>query len=137
MKPIRRSYRSEIDLGAVLALKQICTTPQNIYDPPTLSDFHRLLAPEVLPLPALNDTLFRGEMTQEQVQRMMTQRMTAVWEESHGTRLAYALIAQPGRVLTFQVHPQARGQGLEAAILEWGVEQMQTIIQARRTSQDL
>jgi hypothetical protein len=37
--------------------------------------------------------------------------------------LAYALIAQPGS-LEFQVHPQARGQGLETAILAWGLEQM-------------
>jgi hypothetical protein len=30
-----RPYTSETDLPAVLALKQVCTTPQNIYDRPT------------------------------------------------------------------------------------------------------
>ncbi len=39
-----RPYNSETDLPAVLALKQVCTTPQNIYDRPTTSDLRRLLA---------------------------------------------------------------------------------------------
>jgi hypothetical protein len=30
-----RPYTSEADLPAVLALKQVCTTPQNMYDRPT------------------------------------------------------------------------------------------------------
>src|SRR5437868_11507467 len=41
----RRSYKSETDLPVVLALKQVCTTAQNIYDAPTTSDLRRLLAP--------------------------------------------------------------------------------------------
>jgi len=45
MKPNRRFYNSETDLDAVLALKQVCTTPQNIYDRPTVSDLRKLLAP--------------------------------------------------------------------------------------------
>jgi hypothetical protein len=43
MKDIQRSYNSEADLPAVLALKQVCTTAQNIYDRPTTSDLRRLL----------------------------------------------------------------------------------------------
>ena len=45
MKPIRRSYNGETDLEALLPLKQVCTTPQNIYDRPTVSDLRKLLTP--------------------------------------------------------------------------------------------
>jgi hypothetical protein len=54
-----------------------------------------------------------------------------LWEEADGRLLAYALIVPPSTVLTFQVHPQAHGSGLEAQILAWAVERMQT--QARRS----
>ncbi len=47
MKPTQRSYTNETDLDAILALKQVSTTLQNIYDPPTLSDLRRLLTPIV------------------------------------------------------------------------------------------
>ena len=42
-----------------------------------------------------------------------------------------ALIAQPGSSLTFQIHPQAQGQSIEAEILAWGLAQMRLITQAR------
>jgi hypothetical protein len=45
MKLTTRSFTSEIDLPAVLALKQVCTTPENRYDRPTISDLRRLLSP--------------------------------------------------------------------------------------------
>jgi len=67
----------------------------------------------------------------------MTQRVTALWEDEQGQLIAYALIAQPGSILTFQVDQEAHGQGLEAAILAWGVAQMQAIAQARGLSREL
>jgi len=44
-----------------------------------------------------------------------------LWVETDGTSVAYALIAPPSTVLTFQVHPQARGSGLKAQILAWAI----------------
>ena len=32
MNVTQRSYRSEVDLSAMLALKQLCTTPQLVFD---------------------------------------------------------------------------------------------------------
>jgi mycothiol synthase len=49
----------------------------------------------------------------------------------------YALLAQPGSSLTFQVHPQAQSQSIEAEILAWGLAQMQRIAQAQGSPRDL
>jgi hypothetical protein len=141
MNATQRPYNRETDLPAVLALKQLCTLPQTIYDPPTISDLLRLLAPLPEPLTALSEKrseeqAFR-EMSPEQRQRVLTQRLTALWEDKSRTLLAYALIAQPGSSLTSQVHPEAQWQGLEAEILAWGLAQMQAIAQARGSSRDL
>ena len=76
-------------------------------------------------------------MSPEHAQRAITQHMTALWEDTSGTLLAYALIAQPGSSLTFNIHPRAQGHGSEAEILAWGLEQMQAIVQARGTTRDL
>jgi ribosomal protein S18 acetylase RimI-like enzyme len=46
-------------------------------------------------------------------------------------------MAQPGSILTFQVHPQAQGQGIEAEILAWGLAQTQLIARTRGVSRDL
>ncbi len=56
-------------------------------------------------------------MSQEQRHRALTQRLTTLWENASGQLVAYALIAQPASTLTFQVHPKAQGQGLEADVL--------------------
>ena len=40
--------------------------------------------------------------------------------------IAYALFAFPSTVLVFQVHPGARGRGIEAQILAWGIERLHT-----------
>jgi hypothetical protein len=135
MKPIRRSYNSETDLDAVLALKQVCTTPQNIYDRPTFSELRRLLAPiaertaRTSEKPSWQEAL-QG-MSPESRHRAATQRLTALWEDRSGQLVAYALIMQPGGSLTFQIHPAVQGQGLAAEILAWGLEQTQAIVQAR------
>lgn len=138
---LQRPYTSEADLDALLALKQRCATPQTMYDSPTVSDLRQLL----LPL-AIQNAHTQNEQTWWQAlealspaqrQRALTQHLTALWEDAGGNLLAYALIAQPGSSLTLQVHPQARGQGIETAILTWGLAQMQFMVQRRGTPRDL
>jgi len=141
MNHTQRSYRGEVDLPAILALKQLCTTPQNIYDRPTTSDLRQLFAPvpeltaHATDEPSWQEAL-RGTSSEDR-HRAATQRLTALWEDADGQLVACALIPQPGCALTIQVHPQAHGQGLEAAILAWGLAQTQRIAQTRGGSRDL
>src|SRR5579864_3249179 len=121
-----RPYAGAADIQPIIALKQVCTTAQNLYDAPTVSELRALLAP----LPQ-NPTAARspwedaqGTVIRHLYRRAMTQRTTALWEEADGWLMAYALFAFPGTILTFQVHPQARGSGLETEILVWAMEQM-------------
>jgi mycothiol synthase len=60
----------------------------------------------------------------------MIQQATLLWEEADGTLVAYALMTPPSPVLTFQVHPQVRGGGLETQILTWAGERLHA--EARR-----
>lgn len=141
MNSTQRPYRGEVDLPAMLALKQLCTTPQNVFDRPTTSDLRRLFTPFIELTARANDKpswqeALRG-MSSENRHRALTQRFTALWEDANGQLVACALIAQPGCSLTFQVHPQAQGQGVEAEILAWGLAQTQLIAQTRGTSRDL
>jgi mycothiol synthase len=76
-------------------------------------------------------------MSSEDRHRALTQRLTALWEDGSGQLVAYALIAHPGCALTFQVHPQVQGQGLETEILAWGLAQTQLIARTLGTSRDL
>src|SRR5579859_802888 len=141
MNATQRPYSSETDLSALLALKQRCTTPQNLYDRPTTSDLRQLFAllaeltTRTSEKPSWQEAL-RG-MSPEHRQRALTQRLTALWEDASGQLVAYALIAQPGSSLTFQVHPQAQEQDIEAEILAWGLAQMQLIARTRGTPRDL
>jgi hypothetical protein len=132
MKPIRRSYNGQTDLDAVLALKQVCTTPQNIYDRPTVSDLRMLPAPIAESISFTNEKSSWQEalqgMSPESRHRAATQRLTVLWEDVINQLLAYALITQPGCGLTFQLHSEVQGQSLEAEILEWGFEQTQAIV---------
>src|SRR5579863_1287196 len=139
----QRLYNSESDLAVILALKQICTIPQTLYDRPTISDLRRLLAPMSGPITATRseskqawERALRG-MSPEHRQRALTQRLTALWEDAGGRLLAYAVIAQPGSSLAFQVHPEVQGQGLEAKILMWGLEQMQAMARVRGFPREL
>lgn len=138
MNVTQRSYRGEVDLSAMLALKQLCTTPQNLYDRPTLSDLRGLFVPFLTPTHDQQSwaETFQG-MSLENRYRAATQQLTALWEDEGGQLMAYALIAQPGRSLTAQIHPQARGQGLEAKLLAWGLTQMLRIAQTRGTPGEL
>lgn len=122
-----RPYTSDADLPAILALKQLCTTSQNLYDWPTTSDLRRLLTPSSEPRTSIE------QQSREEAWRGMKERLMALWEDASGQLVAYALLAQPGSNLTFQIHPQAQGQGLEEEILAWGLVQMQ----ARGVPRDL
>lgn len=138
MNVTQHSYRSEADLSAMLALKHLCATPENLSDRPTLSDLRRLFVPF---LASAHDQQSQAEalrgMSLEQRYRIATQQLTTLWEDAGGQLVAYALIAQPGCSLTVQIHPQVQGQGLEAEILAWGLTQMQRSAQARGTPGEL
>jgi GNAT superfamily N-acetyltransferase len=141
MNYTQRPYRGEVDLTAMLALKQLCTTPQNVYDRPTTGEMRRLFTPFIELAASANDQqswreALRG-MSSENRHRALTQRLTALWEDANGQLAACALIAQPGCSLTFYVHPQEQGQGIEAKVLAWGLEQTRLIAQARGASRDL
>jgi mycothiol synthase len=45
MPVIMRPYAGENDKQAVLELRRICTTPENVMDFPSLTDLHELLNP--------------------------------------------------------------------------------------------
>jgi mycothiol synthase len=122
-----RPYAGAADLQRNLELKRACATPENLYDAPTLSELRTLLTPfpqrPAAEKPPWEDE--QGRVIGHLRRRALTQRATMLWEETDGSLVAYALIAPPSTVLTFQVHPQARGSGLEAQVLAWALERMQ------------
>jgi mycothiol synthase len=127
-----RPYAGVADLQRILDLKRVCTTPENIYDAPTFSELRALLTP------LLQDSAMERPPWEDEPGRVighlyrleMTQQATMLWEEDDGRLLAYALVAPPSTVLTFQVHPQACDSGLETQILTWAMTGAQE--QARR-----
>ncbi len=128
-----RPYAGAADIQAIIALKRLCTAAQNMYDAPTVSDLRILLAP----LPQ-NPTAARpswenvqGTVIRHLYRRAMTQRATVLWEEADDRLLAYALFAFPGTILTFQIHLQAQGSGLEIEILARAIGRMREGAQAR------
>src|SRR6266849_2363187 len=126
-------YAGAADIQAILALKRVCTTAQNMYDAPTVSDLRALLAPltpdPTAARPPWEDA--QGKVKRHLHRQAMTQRATALWEEADGQLLAYALFAFPGTILTFQVHSHAQGSGLETEILGWAMGRMCEVAQAR------
>ena len=125
-----RLYAGAADIQPIIALKRECTTPQNLYDAPTVSDLRALLAPgPTTTRPPWEDE--QGTVKRHLYQRAMTQWATALWEETDGRLLAYALFAFPGTILTFQVHPHTQWSGLETEILAWATGQMRAGASAR------
>ncbi len=118
-----RPHAGSADLQRILDLKRACTTPENMYDAPTLSELRALLAP--LPQdPAAERPPWKdeqGRVIGHLFRRAMTQQATMLWVEADGTPVVYALMAPPSTALTFQMHPQARGSGLETQILAWAI----------------
>jgi mycothiol synthase len=127
-----RPYAGAADLQRNLELKRACATPENLYDAPTLSELRTLLTPfpqrPAAEKPPWEDE--QGRVIGHLSRRAMTQRATMLWEETDGSLVAYVLMGPPSTVLTFQVHPQARGTGLEAQVLAWAIAEAQE--QARR-----
>jgi len=127
-----RPYAGVTDLQRILDLKRTCTTPENIYDTPIFSELRALLAPlpqdPAVGRPPWEDK--QGRAIRHLHRRALAQQATMLWEENDGRLLAYALVAPPSTVLTFQVHPQARDSGLETQILTWAITGAQE--QARR-----
>ncbi len=127
-----RPYAGAADLQRILDLKRTCTTPENRYDTPIFSELRVLLAP--LPQdpaagrPPWEDE--QGRAIRHLHRRALAQQATMLWEENDDRLLAYALVAPPSTVLTFQVHPQTRVSGLETQILTWAITGAQE--QARR-----
>src|SRR5579885_246335 len=84
MNVTQHSYRGEADLSAMLALKQLCTTQENIYDRPTTSEMRWLFVPFLEFTTHANDQQSQAEalrgMSLENRQRAATQRLTALWE---------------------------------------------------------
>jgi hypothetical protein len=91
MNYTQHPYRGETDLPVVLALKQLCTTPEILYDRPTTGEMRRLLAPlaEVTMRTSEEQSwqeAIRG-MSPEHRQCALTQRLTTLWEDASGQRL--------------------------------------------------
>ena len=128
-----RPYAGAADIEPIITLKQVCTTAQNMYDAPTISELRVLLAPLSPDSTSVRPPTEAVQATvkKHSDRRAMTQRATALWEVEDGRLLAYALFAFPGTILTFQVHPQAQGTGLETEILAWATGQMRAGAQAR------
>ncbi len=128
-----RPYAGIADLQRILDLKRACATPENLYDAPTLSELRTLLIPlpqrKAVERPPWEDE--QGRVIAHLRWRALTQRATMLWEETDGSLVAYALMAPPSTVLTFQVHPQARGSGLEAQVLAWAIAGAQEQAQRR------
>src|SRR5713101_2558427 len=122
-----RPYAGAADLQRILELKRACTTPENRYDAPTLSELRALLTPlpqdPAAERPPWEDE--QGRVIGHLRRRARTQQATMLWVEADGRLLAYALMAPPSTALTFQVHPQAHGSGIEAQILAWAIAGMQ------------
>ena len=101
-----RPYAGAADLQRILDLKRTCTTPENIYDTPIFSELLALLAP--LPQdPAAGRPPWEDEQGRaigHHHRRALAQQATMLWEENDDRLLAYALVAPPSTVLTFQVH---------------------------------
>ncbi len=122
-----RLYAGAADLQPLLDLKRVCTTAENIYDFPTVSDLRVLLAP----LPAKSTETNppweddQGTVIPHLRRRAMTQQATMLWE-ADGALVAYALMVPPSLVLTFQVSPHAWDKGIEKELLTWALEGIQT-----------
>jgi len=127
-----RQYAGLTDLQPIIDIKIACTTAENIYDYPTVSDLGELLAPiqsEKTPMGASWEEEERT-LNGDRYRRAMTQQATALWEDE-GQIVAYALFAFPSTVLVSQVHPSTRGSGIETQILAWGIERIHTAREER------
>ena len=122
-----RLYAGLKDIQPIIDVKITCTTVENIYDYPTVSDLRELLAPVQTEGTTMRSAMEEEDRTtnRDDYRRALTQQATALWEDD-GQLLAYALFAFPSTILVFQVHPATRGRGIETQILAWGIERLHT-----------
>ncbi|EFH83714.1 GNAT family N-acetyltransferase [Ktedonobacter racemifer] len=92
-----RAYVEEVDREAVLALRRVCTTPENVVDYPSLTDLHEFLNP----------------VRREQHTHIR------LWEDSKGRLLAYANVALPSSSFSFLIHPMAWETSIPAEIIAY------------------
>src|SRR5258707_5213204 len=106
-----RPYTGAADLQRILELKRACTTPENRYDAPTLSELRALLAPlpqgPAAERPPWEDE--QGRVIGHLYRRAKPQQASMLWGETDGTTVAHALTAPPSTVPTFPLHPPTRG----------------------------
>src|SRR5260221_10317696 len=111
-----RPYAGAADLQRILELKRACTTPENRYDAPTLSELRALLAPlpqgPAAERPPWEDE--QGRVIGHLYRRARTQQATMLWVETASTPVAYGLAGPPSTVMSFHGHSQARWSGLTA-----------------------
>ena len=80
---ITRPYRGASDISSVLALRRLCTTPENVTDYPSLTDLHEMLDP------------LRSEQHVH----------IRLWEDEAGQIVAYAHVLFPYCNLYFLIDP--------------------------------
>src|SRR3989442_14414329 len=104
-----RSYVGAADLQRVLDLKRACTTPENMYDAPTLSGLRALLAPlaqdPAAERPPWKDE--QGRVIGHLYRRACTLSANKILEEGDGALVAYALNCPPSTALALHGHRRA------------------------------
>lgn len=98
------ALKDEQDIQHVLALRRICTTPENVHDYPSLSELPELLA-----------------LTNRETYRVQ------LWEDTANTLLAFGIIDTTFSNLYYFVHPDNQDNSLASDIIAWAVEQMRMI----------
>src|SRR5256885_3849180 len=79
-----RRYAGVADIEPIITLKQVCTTAQNMYDAPTISELRVLLAP-LSPEPTTVSPPWedeQGTVKRHLYRQAMTQQATMLWEEA-------------------------------------------------------
>lgn len=104
-----RPYAGETDKQAILTLRKICTTPENVADYPSLTDLHEFLNP----------------LLHEQHSQIR------LWEDASGQLLAYANASLPACNLSFFIHPAYSQLGLAEEIVSYASEVVRRFSQER------
>ncbi len=105
MPVIMRPYAGENDKQAVLELRRVCTTPENVTDFPSLTDLHELLNP------------LRNEQ----------HKYIRLWEDENGQLLAYGNVLLPYCNLSFLVHPAWWQTNILGEMIEYASEMVRSV----------
>ena len=104
-----RPYRGASDISSVLALRRVCTTPENVADYPALTDLHELLNP----LRSEQHTHIR------------------LWEDESGQVVAYAHVYFPYCNLYFLIDPAYWQTSIKNEIVSYAEEAIRHFNQER------